>query len=998
MKLVNIQLRIMLLSLIVLFLFGCGGGGGGSSDNENETGGGDVSVDWQENAVSVNGQVNLPASSPLAMPEVKVDLFETSTTPDADGNLTFQSPSGQIAEAYIMLPVRSGDRLPTIYFYTTILPGEADIVLSPEETAVSLLMSRISQQYLLDAGTPAQVKNIIRNNGAVFITAFAAKLTTDPYTLRTSNLANVYTPGFETAADACRDALMLAASGNSKDMLMSASASSSFGSQLYVSPPGQIQHDFIVYEDTTGLLGLDTWADLEDAGGTITGQLKIENDTMLFAHYQVHDLLTGAELTSLSPGSGIPGMIGMAFHPDILGPQKGWTRLWWAGTAKKAVEYKSTKVTILTPKLAFGDTATEIEQQIGGGLAFRTGATAVMMVVSHFVPIDEDGWKHWFVEMYDRGLLNAAFDQFSRGNIQGGIEALFWTFCDGPLMESFIKDYMAKYMKKGIDANKILSQFMNKFNGVVKKIPIAKIGLAVDIRILKDDFILIPGRISFNRVEFPFNLAGVGPNPITKVGPNEPLPRITITGMGLDDVFFNGDNYIPQVYLEAEDTKGKEKIFNIDEKEVFSSADGQSLWFDLPREWAEIGSNIVGPIYVNVVHRFIDEHGVDELITLELPHEDHEELFALNFESAVVITNVTEPKPTLGEEITLIGQGFSPISSDNGVYFNDHTGASIAAKVLLATSTTIDVIVPNGLDFGPLTVEVELKDGSLSNKFPLSLHPRPVLADTEDGTHFDDTLEIAFMQEEDCDIYYTINNGGDKKFSGVPVTISATSHLYPYAKVTVDGVDYLSAVSDFFYYKCSETEDLVDGTCVDSVPQDSDAWVLEESAPFSDCESNINVANWFTNFNPGFWQRSYKTINGVSGITGKGTYTVPPSVLKPGEGPTFSTSVTTTNVNPDAYFVATETHTTQIWALTFNKYPLDATGKLNLANVSPVWHSVFVKAQSIGNDNASAQATLILPKKGWVGWGEYVVLQTNGGQLSPTGGCEMGYNYVYRWK
>lgn len=985
MRLNTFRWRIILLSFLVLFLSGCGGGGGGS-DSDSTGGNGEAMADWQENAVSVNGQVDLPASSPLAMSAVKVDLFETSTTPDAGGNVKFKSPDGKIAEAYIMLPQRQGDGLPTIYLYSTILPGETDIAFSAEETAVSLLMSRISQQYLLDAGTPARVKTIIRNNGAAFITAFAAKLEADPYILRTSNLANVYTPGFETAADRCRNALILAASGNNREMLMSAASSN--GSQLYVSPPGQIQHDFIVYEDTTGLLGLDTWADLEDAGGTITGQLKIENDTMLFAHYRIHDLLTGAELTNINPGSGIPGMIGVAFHPDILGPQKGWNRLWWAGTAKKAVEYKSTKVTVLTPKLAFGDTATEIEKQIGGGLAFRTGATAVMTVVSTFVPIDEDGWKHWFVEMYDRGLLNAAFDQFAYGNIQGGVEALFWTFCDVTVMESFIKDYVAKYMKKGIDANKILSQFMNKFNGVVKKLPIAKIGLAVDIVKLIDDYNLIPRRIFFNRVEFPFNLAGIGPNPITKVGPNEPLPRITVTGMGLDDVFFNGDNYIPQVYLEAEDTKGKEKIFNIDEKEVFSSADGQSLWFDLPREWAEIGSNIVGPIYVNVVHRFVDEHGIDELITLELPHEDHEELFALTFESAVVITAVSQPKPCRNEEITLIGQGFSPVSSDNGVYFTDHTGASVAAEVLLATDTTLDVILPTALDFGPLTVEVELKDGSLSNKFPLSLHPRPVLADIEDGTHFADTLEVAFMQEEDCDIYYAINNGGDKKFTGIPVTISATSHLYPYAKVTVDGVDYRSVVSDFFYYKCSETEELVNGTCVDSVPQDSDAWVLQTSAPFSDCNSNFSGID----FAKGSWRLTENRVWEDNIVKASGTYSIPPSLLKSGDGPTLSTSVTTTATKGSS-----GTFETVVWALTFSKYPLDATGKLNFANAASVWQSVIVKAESSGNDSVSAQGLLTLPKKGWVGWGEYLVLQTRGGTVSPTG-CKMGYNHVYRWK
>lgn len=799
--------RIGLLSFFVLFFFGCDSGG--SSSKNTQTGGG-VFVDWQENAVSVQGHVNLPESSPLSMSEVEIDLFETSTSPDKNGYLEFKTPNGQIAEAYIMLPARSGESLPTIYLYTTILPGETDIDFGVEETVISLLMSRISQQYLLDAGTPAQVKQTIRDHGAAFINEFAAKLESDPYLLRTSNLENVYTPVFETAADDCRDALMLEASGSNGLMLMSAARASSNGSQLHVLPQ-QEQHDFIVYEDTTGLLGLDTWADLEDAGGTMTGQLKIENDTMLFAHFRINDLLTHAEITDLNPEGGISGMIGMAFNPDILGPQKGWTRLWWAGTAKKDVDFKSTKVTVYTPKLSYGDSATAAERQIGGGLAFRTGATALMTVVSNFVPIGEDGWEHWFVAMNESGLLTAAYDKFAYGDIRGGVETLFWTFCDGTVMESFLKDYVAKYLEKKLDANKITSQFLNKFNSVVKKTPIAKIGLAIDIIKLADDYSLIPGQVDFHRVEFPLNLTDAAPNPVTKVGPDEPLPRITITGMGLGDVYFNGEMHSPQVYLEAEDTKGKEKLLNIDKKDIFAA--NEYLWFDLPREWAEIGSNIVGPIYLNVVHSFIDEHGVDELIRLELPHEDHEGLFALSFDSAVTITAVTEPKPVRGEEITLIGQGFSVLTNNNSVYFTDHTGTYVSANVLMASSATLDVVVPDGLEFGPMTVEVELNDDSVSNEFPLSLHPKPVWADEEAGTHFEDRLAVRFMQEEDCDIFYSINSGGVKKYTGGTVEIDETSHLYPFARVKVDGVNYDSAIGDFFYYKCTADEELINGEC-----------------------------------------------------------------------------------------------------------------------------------------------------------------------------------------
>ena len=291
---------------------------------------------------------------------------------------------------------------------------------------------------------------------------------------------------------------------------------------------------------------------------------------------------------------------------------------------------------------------------------------------------------------------------------------------------------------------------------------------------------------------------------------------------------------------------------------------------------------------------------------------------------------------------------------------------------------------PIHLISAPLTVEVELSDGSLSNKFPLSLHPKPVLADTEDGTHFADTLTVAFMQEEDCDIYYSINNSGEKQFTGAPVTIAETSHIYPYAKVIVDGVDYRSDVSDFFYYKCSPTEDLIDGTCVS---EDSGVWVLEESVPYlSGTCTQVHI----TDFNPGSWHLSYLRENGESGILGYGTYTVPPSVLKPGEGegPTLSASVTST--------IDGLTQFTMIMALTYDGYPLDGNGELSTTfNNHRVWSNVVVEVQG----SASAQGTLRLPKKvgDFDGWGEYVVLQTVGGGLDGYG-CKMYYNNVYRWK
>ncbi len=989
---------IFLLSVLIC-CFGCNSSSGGDSSSSGE---GNVGVDWQETAVSVQGEVSLPKTSPLSMSEVRVDLFETTTAPDKTGALQLKAPDGQIVEAYIMLPAQSEQGLPVIYLYTVILPGESDIEFSSEETAVSLLMSRISQEYLLHAGTPKQVKQLIRNNGGAFIDYFTAMLEADPYALRTENLDNVYTPLFESAADACRSALESAASGNDVQMLTSAAASSG-GSQLYVRPK-QEQYDFVVYEDTTGLLGWDTWSDLIDAGGTMTGELKIENDTMLFAHYQIYDLLTNAELTSLKPGTGIPGMIGMGFHPDILGPQKGWDRLWWAGTAKKDVDFKSTKVTVFTPGVAFSETASAIEKQIGGGLAFRTGVTTIMTIVSTILPIAEDGWESWFMEMYNQGLLTAAADKFAYGDIRGGVEALFWTFCDGTVMQSFIDNYITKYLEQKMDAKAVTSQFFNKFNSVVKKIPITKIGLAVDLLKLVDDASATPGRITFDRAEFPLNLKSAAPTVITKVGPDDPLPRITIIGMGLGDVYFGGELYSPRVYLEAENTKGKEKLINIDESDIFAA--DEYLYFDLPREWAEIGSDIVGPIYLNVVHSFVCEHGQDELLRLELPHEAHEELFAVNFESAVVITAVSEKKPTRGEEITLIGQGFSTLTNNNSVYFTDHTGAWVSANVLMASSTTLDVVVPDGLEFGPLTVEVELHDESVSNEFPMSLHPKPVWADEEAGTHFDDRLAVRFMQEEDCDIYYSINSGSVKKYTGGAVEIDETSHLYPFARVKVDGANYDSATSDFFYYKCAADEELIDGECVGAAQ--SNVWVLQEATPYEHNRWNHDFEEYVMDFSEGSWQlfvRKYNEDEVKENIrAGYGSYTVPPSVLAPGETPRFEVSATLTNDYNTIHHFPVGFVDTDIWIVGASEYPLDADGRLDFTKdwnrltyggTSREDH-VEVRSDEVGDTNTST-GVITLPEKGWYGWAEYMVVSVTGGNTEPVGGGDMGYNYVYRW-
>lgn len=974
------EIWIWALSGLFALTVGCGGGGGADPS---------VFIDWQTSAVDIDGQITLPATSPIALSELRVDVYDFSAPADENGKVALKIPDNQIVEAYIMLPERDGDTLPTIFFYTTVLPGETDVQFSAEETAVSLLIGRINHDTLLAAGTPVQVKEIIREHGAAFVTEFSAAQGENPYLLNQRYLNVLYTAEFESSADRCRSALVAAASALSSSaqkfnlLLVS-------GSQMYVRPE-PTQYDFTVYEETTGMLGLGSWLDLEDAGGIMTGHLKIENDTMLFAHFIVSDLLTGSEMKSLAFDDSIHGYIAAAFHPDLLGPQKGWNRLWWAGSAKTDADFKSTKVVLYTPKIATSDVATELERVIGGGLAFRTGATALMNVVSNFAPLNEDGWKHWFVEMYDRGLLTAALDKFAYGDIKGGVEEIFWTFSDGTVMESFLKDYLGKYIKNQLESKKITAQLLNKFNQVTKLIPIGKIGLAIDVAKLVDDVVLTPGKITFDRVEFPLNLADAAPSVIHKVGPADPLPVITITGMGLAPVFFDGEAHMPSVFLEAKDARGKSITKVIRDEDVSVSGGGESLWFELPRDWAEMGGDVRGPLQLNVAHRFVDTHGIEELVYLTLPRKGHESLFALGLGTEVVIAALSESNPVRGMEITLFGEGFSTISSQNHVYFTDHQGLAARARVEMATATLLDVVVPASLAFGPLTVHVELDDGSESNRYGLSLHPKSVNASPADGTHFVNSQSVSLTQSEGVDIFYRVGGGPEMAYAKA-LQLTDTATVYPFARVKVDGVDYASAIGSFFYYKCAADEKLVKGVCVDNSPS-GQAWKLIESNPLITCSSG------YTNYShgPGAW--SISIVSKVAGegevLRVNGSYTPVPAWLKPNVEVPFSASVEVAVVDEDRVYL--ELYETIVWAMTYSEYPLNNEGR-NEYTLTPSLNQGVVRARNSGAESGSETGTLSLPAKGWSGWAKYVLLTTSGGTAKPISGCDLRYNHVYLWQ
>jgi len=787
-------------------------------------------------AVSTN--ITLPDSSPLNLAAIQVDMYNDSYSFDTAGNTQITLPEEFSADTTVMLPAREQDPYPVVYLFTTILPGEVDIQINAEETAISLLMNTITKDLLAKTGSPEEVKEIIRQNGEAFINKFKTMLENDPYTLALDNLDNVYDQTYMDAADSCRNALehasltpMPRAIFDTKKQLP--------GSLLNVSQ-NQLQYDFSVYENTVGSLGFFLWKfpdfDFENATGKVDGKLIIENDTMLFSYYKVTDLLTGKVLQDYPKTrqtNTALAVLDLMADKNIIGPQKDWMHVWWASTAKYDAYYQPVKIEIATPSLTSNDDA-----MLHNALAFRTTFALFTNLLAQIIPPDigefgGQGGKHLAIAKYllESGAMDIALNQISQGEYKAAIEEVFSKLTEKTVMDKvwgkILNDQGSHLADKTVQ--KMLGRYYTKLGKFAKKFPITKIGLGIDIASLLNDYATIPGNIYFDKIYFPFYIDNMGPKPLPKVGKDEDLPRITMTGMGLGSVLFDNELYSPAITIEAKDIDGKNKIISIDEESIHPQNGGSELWFELPKEWAEIGSPIVGPLYISVKHYFIDPHGVDELITLELPdganssiEAAHKELMKIDFNSAISISSFNKEKVTNGEAVNIYGQGFATRYNDNHVYFTDHTGNTVKASLKWGNDKYLETTIPDGLEIGPLTVEVKLYDKPefTSNSLTIPFIPKLVTADPSNATNdvnFEDNITVSLMQKEGYDIFYSIDDASIQPYSGA-ITLTTTAKIYPFARVVVDGVDYDSITSGYLYYKCAEGEEFVDGSCAPPFP------------------------------------------------------------------------------------------------------------------------------------------------------------------------------------
>jgi hypothetical protein len=204
-----------------------------------------------------------------------------------------------------------------------------------------------------------------------------------------------------------------------------------------------------------------------------------------------------------------------------------------------------------------------------------------------------------------------------------------------------------------------------------------------------------------------------------------------------------------------------------------------------------------------------------------------------------------------GDSLVVQGSGLADTAH---LYFRDAKDNIVEGAMENITDTDIRVIVPGGLEIGILKLYAVLNDGTKSNELTLAKVPKSPEAAPSTGD-INDGLEVTLSQDEGADIYYTLHDN-DKdaaiKYTS-PINLNtqdmiyAQEFIYTFARVTVDGVDYDSAVEMFTYNACSEGMELnadkecvvqtLDYLCPSTSPDGSPSVILgdESTGTFTQC-------------------------------------------------------------------------------------------------------------------------------------------------------------------
>ncbi len=762
-----------------------------------------IKKDWKEDADTVQGSIVLPDHSPLVMKNARVEVLFSKYTPDADGDVHLKIPKDQIINAYIMLD-GTNDKSPCIYLFTTLLPGESDTDFSARATAVSMVLNGIDRELITqNKASPQEIKQIIAQNSSQFIQHVEKSLANDPCWLRTENLPAIYEDSmFVQALQNSREALQDLYNQNNGVVFFSAQGK--IKDQLSVQPQAE-QYDFLIRPERSNAGYFSS--------GDLNGNIVIENDTMLPARYRATNLFT--KMPIHTPKGGLYGMFG-----DLIAPQSSLLYLFNASSTTVRTQFNRSKIIVYTPGWAYLPKDTpeyDYIKSMNRSLNMRLLLDQVVVVVGSLLPA-RDGQTVWKMMQWlsQQSFFRTALDQYysyegKPGDLKKAVSAILNGLMNWGNLNSLLETIFEECAENPEELLKTNAKWMGKLVSL-------KVGVwiyAADLASTELDLFSTPAYLVFEQVKFPVFLTNYDKQ-VARASMPDDRRKIHLAGQGLYE-----DGAEPFVKLKTKDKNDKVLFHTVPSSEIHRENGG--VWFYMPHQWISVESDISESIYFQYNTSFQDNVTGNQ-VPVKIPFDfgsirEFNGFYKINIETSVQITEFSELSVSGGEELIIFGGGFAATYAENTIRFTDHEGKKVEVTPTFSSEKYLKTSVPEALAVGPLDIQVIVNDIHQSNHKSISLLPAPVTASPSNDrhvVHFKDSVMVSLSQEDNLDILYhtdAIDKVNALSYTG-PLTLEETITLYPFARVTVDGINYDSSGIGYTYYKCAENEEFKDGECV----------------------------------------------------------------------------------------------------------------------------------------------------------------------------------------
>jgi hypothetical protein len=824
-------------------LFAACGGGGGSDENRPS----DATV--QTHTLAVQATVTFPASSPLDSTNASVLCNEDFSPLDSSNQAKIEITTNEVMDVTLFLPSRDGVEGPTVYLNTTVVPGDAEVNLNIEETAISLVMTGVDHRFLEDPTMASWVKSVVRKQATDFIDDLDQKMASDPYLLRPDNIATALGPLFTQAvadSDAALEVIYdqysvssastmkLSGTGSATDML-------SANSLVEIPDGAQDFGDFYVKYDRSTPLEQFVFLPPGSIYDTLTfsnnSMLRFMNSSMLPVLTRITDTHTAEVIKELPTGT-----FAQAFSSDILSPTNGPFGLPLPSFETIDNGTRNIQVEVFTPGISdFLDSSYfESGSPCGPLLARASFSGAIMPLVGVILPslpsnVTNSVTETIFSVLQRADVFENILNHWPYGRFQEGLSAVYDDItANWGANTNIASEIIEALVEKGYLNSTLTPELAARLGVKVATAELAVAAAGISIAALAEGLVETPSKVVYQLV-YPLGLHDLEPGTLQKISEGDVNSQeFTLTGHGLAGFSFDGEFHTARLMLEAFN-KDHEKLEEawLDEDfglEIESGDEVDTITFKLPDAWVGVDTEI-NHVRLTLQHGYVAPGWLGSytswtnyLEEVELPaSESMVNKFTIHLTQDLKITGLDSTVLEKGGLVKIRGEGFAGDESglENEVYFLDKDGSPFSASIMTSSETYISAYVPLGLQLNDSTepetihvgstyVYVALSDGAQSNQVWVAVVPEPPMISPGPvaGQMDYKGTEISMLQTSNFPIYYTVDDSVELSYNG-PFDLEETCEIRAYAKVLVDGVFYTSSETTQNYITCQEGETFI---------------------------------------------------------------------------------------------------------------------------------------------------------------------------------------------